>query len=91
MLFRSVDLFATFSGSAADFARWLADAEINRDRNLRLEYLAGRGLNVYQADVIYADMLTHAQLPPAGLFAGSPAIVDDLRQRIRSAYGRAVP
>ena len=40
--FQSVfDLFATYAGNARDLAPWLADAEINRDRNLRLQYLAG--------------------------------------------------
>lgn len=84
-----VDLFATYAGSASDFAGWLADAAINRDSNLRLEYLAGRGLNLYRADVIYAEMLTHARLPPAHLFAGSPALVDEVRRRIQASYGRA--
>ena len=84
-----VDLFSTYAGSARDFDGWLADAEINRDRNLRLEYLAGRGLNLYRADAIYADMLTHAQLPPEGLFTGSSALVAELRQKILVSYGRA--
>ena len=44
---------------------WLKDAQINRDRNLRLQYLAGRGLNLYRADVIYADMLNYAKDPTA--------------------------
>ena len=44
------DLFGTFAGKAADFKPWLQDAQINRDRNLRLQYLAGRGLNLYHAD-----------------------------------------
>jgi spermidine synthase len=83
-----VALFSTYAGSASDFTGWLADAQINRDRNLRLEYLAGRGLNLYRADVIYADMLTHAQLPPAHLFVGSSPLVDDLRRRILASYGR---
>ena len=30
---------------ASDLAPWLAGAEINRDRNLRLQYLAGMGLD----------------------------------------------
>jgi len=35
------DLFGTYAGQARDLARGLRDAEINRDRNLRLQYLAG--------------------------------------------------
>src|SRR3954469_7678588 len=36
----AIDLFATYAGSASDLQPWLKDAQINRDRNLRLQYLA---------------------------------------------------
>jgi hypothetical protein len=36
-------LMATYAGQARDLRPWLTDAEINTDRNLRLEYLAGLG------------------------------------------------
>ena len=39
---------------------WLKDALINRDRNLRLQYLAGMGLNLYQSGPIYQDMVSYA-------------------------------
>ena len=38
-----VDLFATYAGRAADLSEWLKDSEINTDRNLRMQYLAGFG------------------------------------------------
>ena len=82
----AVDLFATYAGSASDFAPWLADAEINRDRSLRLQYLAGRGLNLYKADVIYADMLNYSKEPDA-IFTGSDELRQDLLQKIRTAIG----
>jgi spermidine synthase len=84
----ATDLFATYAGSAKDFEPWLKDAQINRDRNLRLQYLAGQGLNLYRADAIYADMLNYAQAPPVGLFVGSPDLVLELRRRILVAQGR---
>ena len=34
-------LLATYGGQASDLQPWLADAQINSDRNLRLRYLAG--------------------------------------------------
>ncbi len=83
----AVDLFATYGGSARDMQPWLQDAQINRDRNLRLQYLAGRGLNLYRADVIYAEMLPYAK-DPEGVFQGSEALKASLHQRIRSAHGR---
>ena len=40
-----------------------------RDRNLRLQYLAGLGLNLYQSDAIYRNMIKDSQYPE-GLFDG---------------------
>jgi spermidine synthase len=86
-MFSAVDLFATYAGSAKDYEGWLKDAEINRDRNLRLQYLAGRGHNLYRADVIFADMLNYAK-EPDGVFTGSPEKMQALTQRIRTNQGR---
>ena len=83
----AVDLFATYGGSAADMQGWLKDAQINRDRNLRLQYLAGRGLNLYKAGEIYAEMLPFAQ-DPQGVFSGSDALMQSLMQKIHTAQGR---
>ena len=83
----AVDLFATYGGSAADLKGWLTDAQINRDRNLRLQYLAGRGLNFYRAGEIYAEMLPFAR-DPQGVFTGSDALMQDLMRKIRLAQGR---
>src|SRR5258708_6834619 len=41
----AVDLFATFARRAADLQPWLADASINRHRNLRFQFLAAMALN----------------------------------------------
>jgi len=86
-MFSAVDLFATYAGSARDYEGWLKDAQINRDRNLRLQYLAGRGLNLYRADAIFADMLNYAK-EPDGVFTGSPEKLQTLIQRIRTNQGR---
>ena len=53
--------------SARTFA---AGAAINRDRDLRLQYLAGMGLNLFQSDAIYADILSYRRFPD-NLFVGS--------------------
>jgi spermidine synthase len=83
----AVDLFATYAGSADDLKPWLQDAQINRDRNLRLQYLAGRGLNLYRADAIFAEMLPFAK-EPQGIFTGSQALMDALGEKIRVAQNR---
>ena len=84
----AVDLFSTFAGRAKDLQPWLADATINRDRNLRLQFLAGLGLNLYQSDVIYSGMLAYAHRFPDELFVASPQTMDALRAGIAREQGR---
>jgi len=84
----AVDLFSTFAGRAKDLQPWLADASINRDRNLRLQFLAGMGLNLYQSDAIYSGMLAYAHRFPDELFVGSPETLDRLRAGIMKEQGR---
>jgi spermidine synthase len=84
----AVDLFATYAGRKPDLEPWLRNASINRDRNLRLQYLAGLGLNLYQADVIYADMLRNVSKMPDDLFIASETTKHALFAAITSAQGR---
>ncbi len=84
----AVDLFSTYAGTAAELQPWLKDASINRDRNLRLQYLAGLGLNLYQSESIYASMLAYASGYPNGLFVASDATTNALRAGIRREQGR---
>ncbi|MGE0706090.1 MAG: fused MFS/spermidine synthase [Vicinamibacterales bacterium] len=82
-MYSALDLFATYAGEASDFAPWLVDAEINRDRNLRLQYLAGRGLNRYEANVIFSEMRTYSRAPD-GVFTGSSELLDRLLTDIQA-------
>ena len=75
----AADLFSTFAIRMPEADPWLADAQINRDRNLRLQYLAGMGVNLYRADAIYRDMARYRRFPE-GLFTGSPDRMFDLRR-----------
>ena len=75
-------LLATYGGQARDLGPWLAGAEINRDRNLRLQYLAGMGNNVYD-NRIYQSMLAYRRFPEE-LFAGS----NEWRERLRQVVAR---
>jgi len=86
-IYSAVDLLSNYAGSATDLAPWLRDAIINRDRNLKLQYLAGMGLNLYQSGPIYADMLQYVRFPEQ-LFTGSPASLQLLRDGIQRATGR---
>jgi spermidine synthase len=84
----AIDLFSTYAGRGPDLGAWMRDAAINRDRNLRLQYLAGLGLNLYQSDRIYSEMLAHARYPD-GLFKGTDATLQTLREAIARAHGRS--
>ena len=75
------DLLATYAGQDQDLKPWLRDAEINRDGNLRLQYLAGLALNISQEGYIYSEMLKYRQFP-ANLFTGS----EDKMQRLMSVF-----
>jgi spermidine synthase len=86
-IYSAVDLFANYAGRKTDLGPWLQGAAINRDRNLRLQYLAGLGLNLYQSDAIYADMLNYSRYPE-DLFTGSPETLQRLREAIRRMQGR---
>jgi spermidine synthase len=72
------DLFATYAGRRSDLKDWLRGAAINRDRNLRMEYLAGTGLNLDNAAEIYASMLKYRRFPE-DVFSGSAGRVESLR------------
>jgi spermidine synthase len=73
-----VQLLATYAGQEPDLRPWLAGAQINRDGNLRLQYMAGMALNVSQEGAIYNQMLAYRKFPD-NLFAGSPERIPALR------------
>jgi spermidine synthase len=77
-----IDLFATFAGRKTDLDGWLKDAAINRDRNLRMQYLAGIGLNLDESASIYADMLAYKRFPE-DLFGSAEGRVDSLRRAMQ--------
>jgi spermidine synthase len=66
-----VDLFATYAGQKSDLTAWYGGVELNLDRDLRLQYLGGWGINSSLEDVIYRRMLRF-RASPRNLFAGSP-------------------
>lgn len=80
-----VDLFATYAGRASDLRQWLRGAAINHDWNLRMEYLAGLGLDRDDAASIYAGMLAYRRFPE-DLFFSTEGRVDSLRYAIRRLH-----
>jgi spermidine synthase len=75
------DLLATYGGRAADLQPWLAGAEINRDRNLRLQYLAGMGLNSRESGRTYDEMVSYLRFPD-DLITGSPDRIRALKKAL---------
>ncbi len=87
----AIDLMSSYAGYAPDYAAWLKGATINTDRDLRLQYLAGMGLNVNAMEQIYSELMAARRIPP-GLFAGSAETLGKLRDAIESsAPARAYP
>jgi spermidine synthase len=79
-----LQMLATYAGRAQDLQPWLNGAEINRDGNLRLQYLAGLALNTSMEGAIYADILSYRRFP-TDIFTGSPDRVQALRYTLGTA------
>jgi spermidine synthase len=72
------DLLSTYAGRDDELRGWLRTAEINRDLNMRLQYLAGWGLNFNHADLIYRTIVSH-RIFPADFFTGSKGALGALQ------------
>jgi spermidine synthase len=75
------DILGTYAGRGRDLAPWLANAEINRERNLRLQYLAGLAANTDRRFAIFHAILDLRRYP-ADLFVASA----DTEAQLRSWY-----
>ena len=79
----AVELLATYAGRAVDLAPMTADAQINGDLNMRLQYMAGLGLNSVSSPRVYKEILSYRRFPEE-LLSGSDAAMDELRE----SFGR---
>jgi len=82
------DLLSTYVAQATDLRPWLQDAVINRDRNLRLQYLAGAGLNLHDGSKIFEHMTAFGPHLPPDVFTGSKTLLDYLGRAIESGSSR---
>jgi len=80
----AVELFGNYAGRPDDLAKWLSDAQINHDRDLRLQFLAGKSLNVYANADIYRHMIQDSRYPE-NYFEGKPETLAELRTHIDQA------
>jgi len=77
----AVDLLATYAGRAQDLAPMLANVQVNDDLNMRLQYLAGMGLNSVSAPQVYREILSYRKFPE-DLLVGTGDGVNALHQLI---------
>jgi spermidine synthase len=77
----AVDLLGTYAGGASDLAPMLANAQINDDLNMRLQYMAGLGLNSVNAPQVYREVLSYRKFP-SDLLVGSGDGVNALHELI---------
>jgi spermidine synthase len=68
--YSALDLYSTFAGHGPGLADWLESSQINTDRNLRLQYLAGASLDDFYNLEILDDILSYYTFPD-DLFTGS--------------------
>ncbi|MBN1627157.1 MAG: fused MFS/spermidine synthase [Deltaproteobacteria bacterium] len=78
-----ISLLATYAGCAADMDEWTANAQINTDRNLRLQYLAGMSVNCFIAAEILEGILKYYRFPD-DIFIGSSERVEEIKAALRT-------
>ena len=67
----ATDMYATYLGDEPAMRDWMKGAQINTDKDLRLMYLAGWGINSEMADALYRKILAMRKTPRT-IFTGSP-------------------
>ncbi len=76
-----IDLLATYIGQAPLMTEWSRGAQINSDRTLRLQYMAGLWLNSYIGERILASILADYRFPDQ-TFVGPKEKLDELKQHL---------
>ena len=61
----AASLFSVYTGQNADLGEWTKGAPLNRDRDLKLMYLAGWGINSSMANDIYLKILSYRKMDKA--------------------------
>jgi len=79
MLQSAAAILGTYAGRAQDLAPLLSGAAINRERHLRLQYLAGLAANQDQRFYIFQELVKYRRYP-ADLFVASAALEQQLRK-----------
>ena len=78
-----ITLLATYFTRGPDLEEWLEDAQINRERSLRLQYFAGFSVETYELLEIYRLMVPYRRYPK-DLLVGSP----EIRKRVEARWSQ---
>jgi spermidine synthase len=73
-----IALLATYAGRAADMGEWMKGAQINTDRNMRLQYLAGMSINSQTRKEILDGILKYYRFP-GDMVSGSPENIETMK------------
>jgi spermidine synthase len=79
----ATEMYATYLGNEASMHDWLKGAQINTDKDLRLMYLAGWGINAEMADDLYHKILKMRKTP-LPIFTGSPESLSRLYGKMKT-------
>lgn len=79
-----IALLATYAGRAADLGDWMKNAQINTDRNLRLQFLAGMSLNSVTRTEILEGILKYYKFPE-DIFIGSSQNIQTMKLALQAA------
>ncbi len=78
-----MELLTSYVGQASDLQPYLVGAQLNRDRSLRLQYLAGLALDENNSAAIFQAMSQYRRYPE-NLFTVPPYMEAQLRQAFES-------
>jgi spermidine synthase len=85
--YSALEILSSYVGQGRDLGSYLADAQINRDRSLRLQYLAGLAIDTYVSDEIFAAMAAHRRYPE-NLLRLPPHMESQLREVLGGGAGQ---
>ena len=79
----AIALMATYAGRAESLEDWMKGAQINTDRNMRLQYLAGMAINKKMQTEILYGILKYYEFP-GDVISGSPENIRSLKMALQA-------
>jgi spermidine synthase len=77
----ALEILGSYVGQGSDLQPWLRDAQLNRDRSLRLQYLAGLAIDNDDAREIFRAMSSYRTYPD-NIFVAPPELEQQLRESL---------